>query len=57
MQPFLIMIYLLLCALVGYHGRDRRFGFWGVLALSTLLTPFLVYLLSIALSGYNQRNT
>ncbi len=49
MLPFLIVIYLFLCMVVAYYGRHRRFGFAGVFAISVLLTPFLVFLLSLAL--------
>lgn len=49
MLPFLLVIYLFLCIVVAYYGRHRRFGFAGVFAISILLTPFLVFLLSIAL--------
>ncbi len=34
-------IYVAVCALIGYWGRDRKFGFWGFFAGALLLTPLL----------------
>lgn len=44
----LAILYLGLCALVGYLGRDRKFGFWGYLAASLLLDPIIGFLLVLA---------
>ena len=44
----LAVFYLGLCALVGYLGRDRKFGFWGYLAASLLLDPIIGFLLVLA---------
>jgi ABC-type glycerol-3-phosphate transport system permease component len=36
-----IVIYLALAALVGYIGRDRKFGFWGYFFCAVLFTPLV----------------
>ena len=44
-----IIIYLGLCILIAYIGRNRKFGFWGFFFSSLLITPmagFLAYLAS-----------
>lgn len=38
-----IVIYLALCLLVGYRGRDTRVGSFGCFLLSVFLTPVLVF--------------
>ena len=37
-----------LSSLVAYLGRDRKFGFWGYLLASLLLSPIMGFLLVIA---------
>ncbi len=37
----LSFIYVAVCALVGYFGRDRKFGFWGYFIGALLLTPLV----------------
>lgn len=44
----LIILYLGLCTLVAYLGRDRKFGFWGYLVASILLDPIIGGLLVLA---------
>jgi hypothetical protein len=34
----LLLLWLALSALVGYIGRNRKFGFWGYFAISLLLS-------------------
>lgn len=36
-----ILVYIALSALVGYFGRDRKFGFWGYFFGSLLFTPLV----------------
>ncbi len=46
---FSIMIYLVSSILIGFLGRNRKFGFWGFFFSALLLTPiagFLAYLAS-----------
>jgi hypothetical protein len=35
------IIYVGLCALVGYLGRDRKLGPWGHVLISLLFTPLI----------------
>ena len=35
----LVIVYLILCLVVGLAGRSRRLGFFGFFLLSVLLTP------------------
>jgi hypothetical protein len=44
----LSLLYVGLCALVGYIGRDRKFGFWGYLLASLLISPIIGFLLVLA---------
>lgn len=43
-----VILYIGLCALVAYLGRDRKFGFWGYLAASVILDPVIGLLLVFA---------
>lgn len=36
-----ILILLVLSAIVGYVGKDRKFGFWGYFFCSALFTPII----------------
>jgi hypothetical protein len=35
----LVIVYIVLCLVVGFLGRRRRIGFWGFVFLSVMLTP------------------
>lgn len=43
MIAYLIAIspYIIFCILIGYIGRDKKFGFWGNLFASLFLTPLI----------------
>jgi hypothetical protein len=43
----LFAIYVALCLLVGWLGRDRAIGFAGFLVLSLLLNPLIALLLLV----------
>ncbi|MDP3517021.1 MAG: hypothetical protein Q8S94_07625 [Pseudohongiella sp.] len=43
-DPILLMIYVPICALVGFLGRNRSVGFAGVFTFSLILSPILVAL-------------
>lgn len=47
MHLFLILCYLMFCAVVGYAGRDRKLGMFGFFFLSLVATPILVGLILI----------
>lgn len=36
-----VVLYIVLCTVVGFLGRRRRIGFWGFVFLSVLLTPLI----------------
>jgi hypothetical protein len=37
----LAVVYLILCLVAGFTGRNRRIGFWGFFFSSILFTPFI----------------
>jgi len=37
--PFLLLLYIFFCMLVGYIGQNRLFGFWGYFFASIVFTP------------------
>lgn len=41
----LILLYLLLCVIAAFLGKQSRLGFWGVFLVALLLTPVLAFLL------------
>jgi len=43
-----ILIYLGLAALIGYFGKDRKFGFWGYFFCSLLFTPLVGLVIVLA---------
>lgn len=49
-------LYLVICLLIAYLGKHRKFGFWGYLIASLLLTPFIGLLLLLASDERPQRN-
>jgi hypothetical protein len=47
MSPVGLIVYLGLCALIGYVGREKKFGFVGNFFISLFFTPpigFVVWL-------------
>lgn len=48
MNIFLILIYIFICYLVAFMGKNRKFGFWGYLFLSLFMTPIVGILFVIA---------
>ncbi len=44
----IITLYVALCSLVAYLGRDRKFGFWGYLVAALLLDPIIGFVLVLA---------
>lgn len=43
--PFLILVYVALCALVAFLGRNSAVGCAGCFVLSLILTPFVMALI------------
>jgi hypothetical protein len=48
-------IYLVVCALVAYFGRNMRIGYWGTFFLSILVTPVIVIIALILLGPIIRR--
>jgi len=44
----IIVLYLLLCLLMGLLGRNRKLGFWGYFFGSIILTPIIGLILLLA---------
>jgi len=42
------IFYTAFCAIIGYLGKDRKFGFWGNFALSFIFTPILGLVIVLA---------
>lgn len=40
-----ILVYLVLCLIVGISGRERSSGFWGAFIGAFFLTPFVIALI------------
>lgn len=48
-------IYLIVCALTAYFGRNTRIGYWGTFFLALLVTPFVVVAGLLLLGTINRR--
>lgn len=44
-NPLLLLIYVPVCAFVGFAGRNRSIGFTGVFTFALLLSPIVVSLI------------
>ena len=44
----LVILSIVLAALIGFFGRNRRFGFWGYFFVSILFTPVMGFLALMA---------
>lgn len=42
------LVLLVLSAIVGYVGKDRKFGFWGYFFFSVLFTPIIGLIITFA---------
>jgi hypothetical protein len=49
-DPLLLMIYVPICAVVGFFGRNRSVGFAGVFTFSLLVSPLIVSLVLLVTS-------
>jgi len=50
--PALVLsVYVLLCFLSGYFGRDSRLGFWACTAMAAVFTPLVVLPVLFLLGG------
>lgn len=48
-------IYLGVCALTAYFGRNTRIGYWGTFVLSIFVSPFLVIVGLLLLGTVSRR--
>jgi len=44
-------IYVIVCFLTAYFGRNMRIGYWGTFFVSLIVTPFIVVIALILFSG------
>ena len=44
----IVIIYILICLVMGLLGRNRKFGFWGYFFGSIVLTPLIGLILVLA---------
>jgi len=49
------VLYLVVCLLVAYFGRNTRVGYWGTFLLSLALTPFIT-IIAIIVLGPSKRH-
>lgn len=49
-NPILLMIYVPLCAIVGFLGRHRSIGFAGVFTSALIVSPIIVALVLLVSS-------
>jgi hypothetical protein len=49
-NPVLLIIYVPVCAIVGFFGRKRSIGFSGVFTLSLIISPVLMALVLLVTS-------
>jgi hypothetical protein len=42
-----IILYLLLCVIAAFVGKDSRLGFWGIFTVALFLTPVVAFLLVV----------
>lgn len=43
-----LLVYLFLCYLIAFFGRNRKFGFWVYFILSFVLTPVIGFIITLA---------
>jgi hypothetical protein len=51
MHVILFLLYVALCGLVGWLGRDSRLGGWGTFIVSLIVTPFVTFVIVFLLSS------
>ncbi len=52
-----ILIYVGLCALIGYFGKDKKFGFIGNFFLSLFLTPVVGFIVWLVQTDKAEKST
>jgi len=51
-----IIVLVLLASLLGYLGKDRKFGFWGNFFVSLILTPIVGVIVLLAQGCCNSKS-
>lgn len=46
-DPILLIVYVSICAIVGFFGRNRSVGFSGIFTFSLLVSPVIMALVLI----------
>ena len=49
------VLYVAVCALAAYFGRNTRVGYWGTFILSLIFTPFLVVIVLLLFGPGRQK--
>jgi hypothetical protein len=57
MTPLVGTLLIIISLIIGYWGRNCRFGFWGYFFASLLLTPLVGILLVIASRPQHQHGS
>ena len=52
-DPLLLMIYVPVCAIVGFLGRNRAVGFAGIFTFSLIVSPIIVALVLLVTTPNN----
>lgn len=56
-DPILLVIYVSICAIVGFFGRNRSVGFSGIFTFSLLVSPIVMALVLIVSAPREAHNT
>ncbi|MDD2764706.1 MAG: hypothetical protein PHE83_12110 [Opitutaceae bacterium] len=51
-----VILYVVFCWLLGYLGRNAKFGFWGNFWVSVILTPVIGIVVLLAQDSRPDRN-
>jgi hypothetical protein len=49
------VLYVVVCALAAYFGRNTRLGYWGTFVVSLIFTPFLVVIVLLLFGQGRQK--
>lgn len=56
-DPLLLLVYVAICAIVGFLGRGRSVGFAGIFTLSLLISPIAMALVLLVAGANPQRQS
>jgi hypothetical protein len=49
------VLYVVVCLLAAYFGRNTRLGYWGTFVVSLIFTPLLVVIVLLLFGASRQR--